>query len=96
MTAKTLDSVEFMDIVNDAGLHREQVEQMNCWLERGDGVAVYRNVDLGHPEVGHVRFLSYGSSEAQLEVEEPPMRMPDIGAACWRYYLKGTYRGEAL
>lgn len=75
----------------------DAARQMNVWLERGDGVAVYENVDLGHPGLGHKQFVSFGSPKAQLEVEEPPTRMPDIGAQInWRYHLKAVYRGEPL
>lgn len=71
--------------------------QMNLWLERGDGVAVYENHDLGHPQLGHKQFVSFGSEKAMLEVEEPPQRLPDIGNAInWRYQLVGTYRGDLL
>lgn len=70
---------------------------MNKWLARGDGVAVYRNEDLGHPDIGHHQFVSYGSAQAQLETDIPPHQMPDIGNKInWRYQLLGTYRGEAL
>lgn len=63
------------------------------WFDRGDGVAVYENHDLGHPELGHRKFLSYGSADAQLETDEPPERLPDIGGAInWRYQLVGVYR----
>jgi hypothetical protein len=40
--------------------------QVNRWLARGDGAAVYRNQDLGHPEYGAVRIASFGSPAAQL------------------------------
>jgi hypothetical protein len=73
------------------------IDQVNKWLARGDGVAVYQNQDLSHPEIGHRQYLSYGSPEAQLEVDEPPERMPDIGQAInWRYTLVGKHRGEPL
>ena len=69
----------------------------NRWLERGDGIAVYRNEDLGHPEVGTIQFVSYGSEAAQLEVDEPPQTLPDIGGRInWRYRLVAAYRGEPL
>lgn len=35
--------------------------------ERGDGVAIYANVDLGSPEVGEWQVCTYGSEHAQLE-----------------------------
>lgn len=34
---------------------------------RGDGVAVYTNVDLGHPDIGQWQVVSYGSEASQLE-----------------------------
>lgn len=37
---------------------------------RGDGVAVYENVDLGHPEIGQWQIASYGGPDAQLETRE--------------------------
>lgn len=66
------------------------------WLDRGDGIAVYRNSEIGHPQAGHLKFVSYGSPAAQLEVlthEELPDRLPDIGDEInWRYTLTGWYR----
>lgn len=47
----------------------EVLRQMSVWLARGDGVAVYRNADLGHPQVGMPKIVSYGSPYAQLEVD---------------------------
>lgn len=73
---------------------------VNRWIARGDGVALYRNEDLGHPDLGHTQILSFGSPQAQLEVEnadELPDRLPDIGTRInWRYWLVGYYEGEAL
>lgn len=70
---------------------------VNVWLARGDGIAVYQNVELGHPDAGHCKFVSYGSPAAQLESETPPDRLPDIGNVInWRYWLTGTYRGDPL
>lgn len=34
---------------------------------RGDGVAIYVNNDLGHPDLGQWQVVSYGGGEAQLE-----------------------------
>lgn len=70
---------------------------VNKWLERGDGVAIYENKDLSHPECGRRKFVSFGSSACQLEGEEAPKRLPDIGGEVnWRYQLIGVYRGEKL
>jgi hypothetical protein len=73
------------------------VATVNRWLTRGDGVAVYRNEDLGSRNVGHCQFVSFGSPAAQLETDTPPQRLPDIGSSInWRYQLAGIYRGGAL
>ena len=70
---------------------------VNRWLQRGDGIAVYENHDLGHPELGHRQFVSFGSPAAQLETDTPPEGLPDIGGRInWRYRLVGVYRGELL
>lgn len=70
---------------------------VNRWLRRGDGIAVYENQLLGSPELGTRKYVSYGSSEAQLEVDIPPTRLPDIGGTInWRYCLVGTHRGAQL
>lgn len=71
--------------------------QVNRWLARGDGIAVYSNHEIGHPDLGHRQFVSFGSAAAQLETSTPPDRLPDIGTRInWRYWLDGVYRGEAL
>jgi hypothetical protein len=64
------------------------------WLERGDGVAVYQNQALDSANCGHRKFTSYGSTVAQLEVIDPPERMPDIdhGPTPWAYRLEGVCR----
>ncbi len=49
--------------------------------------AVYQNHDLGHPHLGHLRFLAVGPHNT---VQEAPQRHPDIpGEICWRYLLVG-------
>lgn len=63
------------------------------WLDRGDGIAVYQNLALDSADMGHKQFLSFGSDEAQLEVDDPPTRLPDIGGSInWRYSLIGIHR----
>jgi hypothetical protein len=75
----------------------EAVKNMNTWLARGDGVAMYENQALGHPGQGDRQFISYGSPAAQLETPDPPRQLPDIGGRInWPYQLVGTYRGEPL
>lgn len=92
--AEMLDGGELRDALSKIGA----LEQVNVWLARGDGVAVYENKDLAHPQLGHRQYLSYGSNEAQIEKDVPPQQMPDLAgqAPNWRYRLLGTYRGEPL
>ena len=67
--------------------------QVTGWLERGDGAAVYENHDLGHPQLGMPKIVSFSSPAAQLEAGSPPERLPDIGGQInWRFVLVGTYR----
>jgi hypothetical protein len=69
--------------------------QVGRWIARGDGAAVYTNNDLGHPDVGMPKIMSYGSPQAMLETDEPPDRMPDTNVEInWRYGLMGTYRTD--
>lgn len=75
----------------------DMLPKLNTWLERGDGVAVYENEELGHPQAGHVQICSFGSADAQIESELPPQRMPDIGPHInWRYSLLMAYKGEPV
>lgn len=89
---------ELLDIIREEFDDRATViQQMSGWLERGDGVAVYRNEAFDHSQFGHRQFTSYGSPAAQIETAEAPVRMPDIGGAInWPYQLEGTYRGALL
>ena len=78
-------------------LDKEHWPLVNRWLARGDGVAVYENQALDSANVGHKKFVSFGSVTAQLETPEPPARLPDIGPQInWAYGLVGTYKGEEL
>lgn len=78
-------------------LDAEHFDVVNKWLRRGDGIAVYENHDLGHPNVGHRKFLSFGSPAATLGSLDPPLRLPDTRTEInWRYQLVGVYRGEEL
>lgn len=46
----------------------ESVRQLGVKAhQRGDGLAVYINQDLGHPELGEWRVVSYGGPESLLE-----------------------------
>ena len=72
--------------------HHETVRR---WLERGDGCAVYENHAMDSSLCGHCQYVSFGSAQAQLEEDEPPQRLPDIGNRInWAYQLVGTIRRE--
>lgn len=72
-------------------------DNLNLWFERGDGVAVYENADFSHPFAGHILLVSFGSPDAQLETDDPPQRLPDIGSQInWRYWLRVVYRPEKV
>lgn len=67
---------------------------------RGDLIAVYRNEDMGHPDLGLLQITSYGSTACQLERAQfpdgPPSTLPDIGGAInWRFQLMGVFDGAA-
>lgn len=97
MNADELRSILFEVATGDGNWTAQVTAQINNWLVRGDGVAIYQNQDMNHPELGHRQIASYGSPAAQLETDEPPKTLPDIGGAInWRYQLEGTYRGEQL
>lgn len=89
------DRERFHDFVSDeyGDQAPETIVLVERWIARGDGAAVYRNHDLGHPDVGAPKIVSYGSPAAQLETDEPPEQLPDIGGQInWRYRLVATYR----
>lgn len=67
-------------------------EKFNAILLRGDRIAVYQNMELGHPELGHRQYISYGSTVSALgTVDPPPERLPDWpGQINWRYQLQGV------
>ena len=70
------------------------IQQIQRWVDRGVGAAIYRNRDLSSLAVGEPRIVSYGSPAAQLEVTEPPEQLPDIGGAInWRFRLEAVYGG---
>lgn len=92
-----MNAEEFTATLRAKGYGQAELDTINRWLARGDGAAVYENHDLGHPMAGHIQVASYGSDAAQLETDDPPERLPDIGHQInWRYMLIGTYRGDPV
>lgn len=63
---------------------------MQKWLDRGDSIAVFRNEDLGHYDIGRTVFLPIAKS---VEVKIGETRAPDhqdYGLG-WRYLLKSVH-----
>jgi hypothetical protein len=76
---------------------RGALDQVNGWLARGDGVAVYEARAMDRSDFGNLKFVSFGSTAAQLETNDPPQRLPDIGNEInWQFQLVGTHRGSIL
>lgn len=99
--SKTYTADELSELIADfyADKAGEVYAKVNTWLDRGDGIAVYRNEEIGHREAGDIRLVSWGSDAAHWHF--PPNgdeRLPDGvgGGINWRYRLAGTYRGAVL
>ncbi len=96
--AETWDRERFHDFVSEEYEDQapEVIMLVERWITRGDGAAVYQNHDLGHPQLGMPKIVSFGSPAAQLETDTPPDRLPDIGnQISWRFTLVATYREKA-
>lgn len=93
---RNLKNIHRFKNIEDTKLNTDLSDMVKKWIDRGDGIAVYENHDLGHRNYGHRKFCSYGSKHAQIEVKtanELPERLPDIGDKLnWRYILIGVYR----
>lgn len=95
MTIKKMNFIELCDYLSDNEFPDDAWDTLNVWFERGDGVAVYQNVAFDHSEFGRIKVVSFGSQDAQLEVDDPPQRLPDIGNQIhWAYQLQAVYRPE--
>lgn len=100
MAQKRIDGTGLTTYIKEASLDDEHfadmvAQQTHQWITRGDGVAIYRNMDLGHRDNGALKIASFGSSLAQIETDEEhlPTTLPDIGGVInWRYQLVGWYR----
>lgn len=94
---KTYNQVELMKLIADNFDGYEPIQNVvTRWLDRGDGAAIYINEDLGHPDVGDMRIISFGSDESQLPGDTPPQMCPDIGNTIgWRYQLRGMCRPKS-
>lgn len=78
MTVEVLSVTQFLTKVREHGKKEfDNPEEGDAWFDqvtgllhrahtRGDGVAIYVNNDLGHPDIGQFQIVSYGSDDAQL------------------------------
>ncbi len=67
-------------------------EVLATMRQRGGTWACYQNHDLGHREVGHLRFLKYGPD---CTFSVPPASYPDTPDCIgWRYLYVGTVNLE--
>lgn len=82
-------------------LHEKYTPLIERVLARGDGLVFFENHDLGSPTIGCVVMTSFGSTEAQFEVDtidEVPSTLPDgipnpDGSTFnWRYQITAVYR----
>lgn len=87
----TYDEFEELLVSLDADNIEEVRQSLQRWFAEGKGVAVYENHDLGHWNLGHKRFFSYGTPTATFP-DDPPERLPDFPTEInWRYMLAYMY-----
>jgi len=74
-------------------VHKRDLKRMDKWIDKGSAVAVYKNVDLGHPELGRVAFMRVGG---KATIKTAPQRMPDSKKIpiAFRYYLQKVIRSK--
>ena len=69
--------------------HPESLEKLRRGTANHPGTryAAYENQDLGHRELGHLKFLAIGE---HWTFQEPPIRLPDTPTEInWRYIFVG-------
>jgi len=73
--------------------HQPAPEALEQMRERGGNWAAYCNMDLGHPDAGHLKFIKWGEG---CTLEAPPKpRLPDFpNAINWRYQYVGEVNLE--
>lgn len=91
-TTPIVTAVELLDMADEDV--RELLDRLIARVHGrgGGGIAVYVNVDFGHPDFCHRQFVSFGHPEAQIETADPPTILPDIGGSInWRYHLQARW-----
>lgn len=73
------------------------ITQVNEWLSRGHGIAVYTHDSSDYPGAGEWFVTDYGTEYSTIPEADPPDNMPREaargGIQYWRYTLVGTFRG---
>lgn len=88
----------FLDVLDNDELRASVIMQYESRsAQRGDGLAIYVNEDMSHPELGDQKVVTWGSNEALLEGHETwatlPAQLPDTASSVnWRYCLRHVYR----
>jgi len=74
-------------------ISKDVVKTLKRWLDQGEDVAVYRNVDLSSREVGRLAFMRVGKKST---IKKAPNRMPDSPAIpiAWRYRLETVVKSK--
>lgn len=73
---------------------RETLSLMNEWLQSGAHIAIYQNVDLGHYNLGHIKFLKVGGDST---FQTAPPIMPDSDSQInYRYFYMGYIQGSEV
>lgn len=83
------EALSLLDVGDDINATDHAQQAFNRWVARGDGIAVYQNVDLAHSEVGHRKFVSFGGPDAQIP-GEPPEAFPVSVSGHWAYRLEAV------
>ena len=87
--------VDLLDGGADEAFYADSERLFKRWLDRGDGIAVYENKAMDSTNMGHKKFVSYGSDEALLPTPDsgvPPIRLPDSSIEInWPYQLVSIF-----
>lgn len=76
---------------------RPDPEALAQMRQRGGQWAAYHNVDLGHPNCGHLQFLKFGEGCTFTGLDKLPEQYPSdtaAGGLGWRYRLLGIVSME--
>lgn len=68
--------------------HTVAPESLEHMKKQGGNWAAYCNMDLGHPDLGHLKFIKWGEDCTLAEAPKP--KLPDFpNTINWRYQYVG-------